>query len=214
VAPPEAASAAARSDVAPPEARPPGVAAPAARPDLAPPTPEPPDVAAPPPTPPAVVPPPVTLPEAAPAGVVNYTRVDATMACAGTTPVDALPHLKSGGFASIINVRRAEEEGAQVEESKARAAELGLRYVHIPFVTDAPDPNLVEEFLAAVTDPANQPAFIHCGSANRVGALWYVKRVVYDGWSEEAAMEEAIAIGLRTPSLKDFAVEYARLRRL
>ena len=164
--------------------------------------------------PPVVTPPAIALPETAPAGVVNYSKVDATIACAGITPLDALPHLKRSGFASVINLRRAEEEGADVQASRERSAELGLRYVHIPLVTDAPDPARVEEFLAAVTDPLNQPAFIHCVSANRVGALWYVKRVVLDGWSEEKAMEEATSIGLRTPGLKEFVVEYARNRGL
>jgi uncharacterized protein (TIGR01244 family) len=201
---------------APPVETGPAAAAPA---DLVPPVVTPPEVVsplAPPPdaVPPVVTPPAIALPETAPVGVVNYSKVDATIACAGVTPLDALPHLKRSGFASVINLRRAEEEGADVEASRERSSELGLRYVHIPLVTDAPDPARVEEFLAAVTDPLNQPAFIHCVSANRVGALWYVKRVVLDGWSEEKAMEEATSIGLRTPGLKEFVVEYARNRGL
>jgi len=205
----------ARAQISSPEAGP----AAAAPPDLVTPAVTPPEVVpplAPHPdaVPPVVTPPAVTLPETAPVGVVNYSKVDATIACAGITPLDALPHLKRSGFASVINLRRAEEEGADVQASRERSAELGLRYVHIPLVTDAPDPARVEEFLAAVTDPLNQPAFIHCVSANRVGALWYVKRVVLDGWNEEKAMEEATSIGLRTPGLKEFVVEYARNRGL
>ena len=42
-------------------------------------------------------------------------------------------------------------------------------------------PEIAHAFLKAVADPANQPAYIHCGSANRVGAMWFIKRVKLDG---------------------------------
>jgi len=41
------------------------------------------------------------------------------------------------------------------------------------------------------------PVFIHCAAAIRVGAFWMVRRVVRDGWKEEAALEEANRIGLQ-----------------
>jgi uncharacterized protein (TIGR01244 family) len=141
-----------------------------------------------------------------PAGVSNYTRVDATVACAGATPVQALPELKKDGFKSVINFRLAEEPGANIEESKAMAAKVGLNYIHLPLRT--PTPEIADAFLKAVADPANQPVYIHCGSANRVGAMWFIKRVKLDGWDTGRAMKEAEAIGLRSENLKAFALEY------
>ena len=142
----------------------------------------------------------------APEGVVNYTRVDATVACAGATPASAMPALKDMGFASIINFRTAGENGADIENSRAAATEAGLNYIHLPFRN--PDAETTEAFLAAVGDEANQPAYIHCGSANRVGAMWFIKRVVQDGWDTDRAMAEAETIGLRAERLKTFATEY------
>ena len=144
--------------------------------------------------------------EEAPPGVRNYTRVDATVACAGATPAEAMPALKQLGFASVINFRTAEEEGANIGASRAAAEQAGLTYVHIPF--RAPTPETTEEFLAAIADTANQPAYIHCASANRVGAMWFIKRVTQDGWNADRAMTEAEAIGLRSERLKEFAVDY------
>jgi uncharacterized protein (TIGR01244 family) len=144
--------------------------------------------------------------EMGPAGVPNYTRVDATIACAGATPVEALAELKQDGFASVINLRMPEEKGANIDESKAMAAKIGLRYIHLPLQT--PTPAIAEAFLKAVADPANQPAYIHCGSANRVGAMWFIKRVKLDGWDTDRAMKEAELIGLRSPALKTFALDY------
>ena len=144
--------------------------------------------------------------ETPPAGVTNYTRVDATVACAGATPTQALPEIKKNGFASVINFRTPQEAGANIDEAKATAAQVGLKYIHLPFQT--PTPEIADAFLKAVADPANQPVYIHCASANRVGAMWYIKRVKLDGWDNDRAMKEAEAIGLRAPNLKQFALDY------
>ena len=77
----------------------------------------------------------------------------------------------------------------------------------------APTETSVKSFLAAVTDRANQPVYIHCGSANRVGAMWLIKRVVVDGWEVPRATEEATAIGLTSAPLRTFATEYATAHR-
>jgi hypothetical protein len=50
--------------------------------------------------------------------------------------------------------------------------------------------------------------FIHCGSANRVGAVWLIKRVLQDGWTVPKATEEAKMIGLRSAPLEQFALKY------
>jgi len=149
--------------------------------------------------------------EVAPAGVANYTRVDATVACAGATPVQALPELKKNGFVSVINFRMPQEQGANIDEAKATAAQVGLKYIHLPHQT--PTAEIAEAFLKAVADPANQPVYIHCASANRVGAMWFIKRVKLDGWDTDRAMKEAEAIGLRAPALKEFALNYVGAKR-
>ena len=148
--------------------------------------------------------------EEAPDGVVNYTRIDATVACAGATPPEAMAGLKQLGFVSVINFRTAGEQDAKVEEGKAAAAAAGLKYFHLPFRT--PTPEIAENFLSLVADTSNQPVYIHCGSANRVGAMWYIKRVKQDGWDSARAMTEAEAIGLRSEGLKEFATAYVERR--
>jgi uncharacterized protein (TIGR01244 family) len=144
--------------------------------------------------------------ETAPAGVTNYTRVDATVACAGATPVQALPEIKKNGFVSVINFRTPQEQGANIDEAKTTAAQVGLKYIHLPFQT--PTADIADAFLKAVADPANQPVYIHCASANRVGAMWFIKRVKVDRWDNDRAMKEAEAIGLRAPNLRQFALDY------
>jgi uncharacterized protein (TIGR01244 family) len=142
------------------------------------------------------------------AGISNYTKVDAVVACGGATETAALEGLKKDGFKAVINLREASEAGANIEDNAAKAKALGLNYIHIPFNGQAPQTKTVDDFLAAVSNPANQPVFIHCASANRVGAVWLVKRVLQDGWDVPKATEEAKMIGLRSAPLEQFAVKY------
>lgn len=146
-------------------------------------------------------------------GVTNFSRVDATVGCGGATQPAALTELKKQGFASVINLRMASEQGANVEESRATAQQAGMKYFHLPFDSRNPDPGLVENFLATVADPANQPVYIHCASANRVGAVWMIKRALQDGWPIEKAQAEAEAIGLSNEGLKAFATQYIQTHR-
>lgn len=141
-------------------------------------------------------------------GVTNFTRVDATVACGGATEVATLDLLKKDGFKSVINLRMASEPGVNLEQNQAKAKELGLTYVHIPFSGGTPDPKVIDTFLATIADKANQPAYVHCGSAQRVGAVWLAKRVIQDNYSIEKATNEAHAIGLSNPGLEKFALQY------
>lgn len=147
------------------------------------------------------------------AGVRNFAKLDATIACAGATTADAIPELKKLGYASIINLRLASEAGADVDVSKAAANGAGVRYIHIPFNTQSPDPGLADEFLKAVADPRNQPVFVHCASGNRAAAMWMIKRLVVDGWDPERAGTEAAALGLTNETLKKFALDYAASKK-
>ncbi|MGH9372394.1 MAG: fused DSP-PTPase phosphatase/NAD kinase-like protein [Vicinamibacterales bacterium] len=146
-------------------------------------------------------------------GARNVTRVDAVVMCGGATTNDAFPTLKKHGFVSVINLRQADEAGVDIDGSRAAAEAAGLRYVHVPVRSPAPDPASVEAFLRAVQDRSNQPMYIHCGSANRVGAMWLIKRVVVDGWEIPRATDEANAIGLTSAALRQFAVDYATAHR-
>jgi uncharacterized protein (TIGR01244 family) len=94
-------------------------------------------------------------------GIRNFAKVESTVACAGAITPAAVPKIKEMGFASIINLRLATEQGADIEAHTAAAKAAGIPYHHIPFSTAAPDPAAVDTFLKTITAPGVQPAFIH-----------------------------------------------------
>jgi uncharacterized protein (TIGR01244 family) len=146
-------------------------------------------------------------------GIRNLSRLETTVACAGATEVAAIPAVKKMGFASMINLRQASEAGANVPQAQAAAKAAGLNYVHIPFDASAPDPAVADRFLDAIKQPGNQPAYIHCASANRAAAMWFIKRVQIDRWDTDRAMKEAEALGLSSAPLKQFATNYVSTRQ-
>jgi uncharacterized protein (TIGR01244 family) len=147
------------------------------------------------------------------AGIVNYSRVDASVGCGGRVSPAAMTALKAEGYVSVINLRQATEPEADVDAGRSAAQAAGLKYIHLPFNAAAPDTKVVDSFLLAVADKSNQPVFIHCGSANRVGGLWMIKRALRDGWPIEKAQAEAEVIGLRDANLTAFAADYIKTHR-
>ena len=94
-------------------------------------------------------------------GVRNFAKVESTVACAGAITPGAIPAIKEMGYASIINLRLATEQGAEIDANVAAAKAAGIPYYHIPFSTAAPDAAAVDTFLKTITAPGVQPAFIH-----------------------------------------------------
>jgi uncharacterized protein (TIGR01244 family) len=149
----------------------------------------------------------VEMPEPKPfAHITNFFRVNDQICTGGQPKMEDFEKMKKEGIRAIINLRQASEHDVAAEEAKAR--EAGLRYVHIPVNGREMKDEYAAEFLKATDEEANQPAFIHCGSANRVGGLWMIRRVLRDGWTLEKAEEEARKIGLRSEALLAFAKDY------
>ena len=92
------------------------------------------------------------------------------------------------GVSTVINLRMPGERGAKKEDIEA----LGMRYVAIP--VDGAEGLTIENAraLAAALANSETPVIVHCGSGNRVGALFALKANQLDGKSAE----EALAIGL------------------
>ena len=145
-------------------------------------------------------------------GVRNFARVGTTIACAGAITPSAVPEIEEMGFASIINLRRATEEGANLEQEAAAVAATGMKYFHIPYDGSA-DPAVAEQFLDAITSEGAEPSFVHCAGGGRAATMWLVKRIAIDHWDVERATEEAIALGATNEERRQFAIEYGQANR-
>jgi uncharacterized protein (TIGR01244 family) len=143
-------------------------------------------------------------------GIRNLARLETTVACAGAITPDVVPEIKKMGFVSIINLREASEPGAEVEKEGEAARAVGLKYFHVPFNGASPDTKAADQFLAAITSQGAEPAFIHCSGGNRAATMWLIKRIAVDHWDADRAASEATALGLTSPALKQWALDYAQ----
>lgn len=137
----------------------------------------------------------------------RFLELNANIATGAQPAPAAFAKLANRGFHAVLSLR-TDNEGVDLQQDRKLTEAAGMRYLHIPVVTAAPDPERVEEFIKTVADKKNYPLLIYCGSANRVGALWMIYRVVANGWSEEKALAEAVKIGLTRPELKAFVQSY------
>jgi protein tyrosine phosphatase (PTP) superfamily phosphohydrolase (DUF442 family) len=146
-------------------------------------------------------------------GITNFNRLETTVACTGAIKATAVPEIKKYGFASIINLRQASAAGADLEAEAAAAKAADIRYYSLPFSATAPDPAVADKFLDAITTKGSDPAFIHCAGGGRAATMWFIKRLVIDHWDVDRASKEATALGMTSPTLKQFAIDYAQTHK-
>lgn len=125
--------------------------------------------------------------------IVNYNRTRPHIATAGRLRDGAVAEVQALGFTTIIDLRTP-AEGTALEKAEVEAA--GLRYFNIPVARGAPSDKQVREFSALIEDATNYPVLVHCVSANRVGAMWTLYRVMR-GVPFSIAVEEGRTVGLK-----------------
>jgi len=139
----------------------------------------------------------------------NFLQVTPEFCTGGQPRLEHFAQLKADGVKAVLNLRRPGEHRAAEEQQTVE--KTGMKYFNIPVNYQEPSPANVDEFLRITDDPANRPMFIHCTAAIRVGAFWMIRRVLRDGMSADAALEEARKVGLKqAPHLEEFAREYIR----
>ena len=118
----------------------------------------------------------------------NFGRVSSSY-YRGAAPDDGeYANLAAFGIKMVVDLRGDDTDGG--DESLARRA--GMKYTHLPMTThEAPTPAMIRTFLQVVTDPANQPVYVHCvGGRHRTGVMTAVYRMSQDGWSAAQAFKE------------------------
>ena len=129
---------------------------------------------------------------------------------AGQPSQDDVPELKRAGVDVVIDLRLPGE--IDWDES-AVMTDAGLEYQRVPFRgAEALTDEVFGQIRSLLTDAKSKQrsVLLHCGSANRVGAVWLVHRVLDEGVGLDDAIQEAKEVGLRNPDYLTRAREYLR----
>ena len=112
---------------------------------------------------------------------------------AGQPSAEALQVFADSGFGAVIDMRTAGEDRGFDEQ--AVVEQLGMRYIPLPIDGSAAINLDNAATLNALLDELDQPVLLHCGSANRVGALLAL-RAALNGADDEAAVEKGRSAGM------------------
>lgn len=118
---------------------------------------------------------------AAPKMVPNFQKVSEGIWRGAAPSQLAIQALARDGVKTIVDLRM---DGSGVEKESDQVKHLGLHYYHFPLGFSKPDTEKLRKILGIMTDPVNQPVFIHCRQgADRTGMLVGLYRRFWQDWS-------------------------------
>lgn len=128
--------------------------------------------------------------------IKNAGLLDGRTLVSGQPTDKQFAELKAIGFKTILNLRTP-EEGSEAEGNLV--TDLGLNYVNVPIQATRITDEQIDLFSLTLTNDDNYPMLVHCGSANRVGGLILLHRVLKQNVEQDVAFSEARRVGLRAP---------------
>lgn len=133
------------------------------------------------------------------------------VATAGQPTMEEFESLAKAGYRTVLDLRAPDEPRGFDEPAIVRAT--GMEYVNIPVTPATLGDDEFDRFRDLMNDEERRPVVIHCGTANRVGALLIPWLVLDQGRDPDDALQTAIEVGLRSQELADIARDYIARKR-
>ena len=117
-------------------------------------------------------------------GLPNLHRVTENLYRGAQPTAEGMRELHAMGIRTVVNLRKLHSDEDELGQTP-------LAHERIKVRTLKPNEGQVERFLRIVVDSAKTPVFVHCWhGADRTGAMCAAYRIVVQGWSKAAAIEE------------------------
>jgi protein tyrosine phosphatase (PTP) superfamily phosphohydrolase (DUF442 family) len=143
-----------------------------------------------------------------PVGIPNFGQVNDHFA-GGRRPSldDGLDWLRDSGYKAVIYLRAPGENDAADRKQVERR---GMKFYSLEISPEALNKKLVEDFIAIVSDQANQPVFAYDTDGERSGAMWFLHFRIGQKAGDENSRRQARVLGLREQgAMWDAAQKYA-----
>ena len=141
-------------------------------------------------------------------GIVNACQALPTVTTGGQPTADHLRAITDAGAEILLDLRDPMEKRPYDEPALAR--EVGLEYINVPVSSATLNDATLERVLTVYRNAGEKKIFVHCGSGNRVGATLLPHFMIDLAMEEEDAVEQAMRIGLRSPEMLEWGLDYAR----
>jgi protein tyrosine phosphatase (PTP) superfamily phosphohydrolase (DUF442 family) len=135
----------------------------------------------------------------------RFVRLSDLIATAGQPTQIEYSAIANAGYQLVINLALKESTNALPNE-KAIATKLGLAYIHIPVLWEAPTLENFQEFVDVMNVHVGRKIFVHCAANKRVSAFMYLYRQLYERVDEETAQLDLAKIWQPNQIWQDFIV--------
>jgi protein tyrosine phosphatase (PTP) superfamily phosphohydrolase (DUF442 family) len=119
-----------------------------------------------------------------------------------------LEAFRAAGGQTVLDIRAPQEPRSLNEVAVTQR--LGLVYQVVPVAAGTVTDETMSRILDALRHATGRPLLFHCASGNRVGAALIPHLILDHGMDEPTAVAQAKRVGLRTPELLTWGVDYAR----
>ena len=110
----------------------------------------------------------------------NYRAYSPSFSSSGQPTQEQLEAVKEAGFERVIYIAFSNSRGALAGED-AIVKELGMDYLHVPVIWDAPTRSDFYTFAAAMQREPDKKTLLHCAANYRASAFAFLYRVIYEG---------------------------------
>jgi protein tyrosine phosphatase (PTP) superfamily phosphohydrolase (DUF442 family) len=108
----------------------------------------------------------------------NYKEYTAAFASSGQPSREQLELLKEAGFERVAYIAFSNSRGAIADED-AIVRELGMDYVQVPVIWDAPNKSDFYAFAGAMQREPDKKTLLHCQANYRASAFAFLYRVLH-----------------------------------
>jgi len=118
------------------------------------------------------------------AGAPNLHKLDDTLYRSAQPTAEGMRNLERLGIKTVVNLRSFHSDRDEIKGTD-------LAYEHLYVKAWHPERKEVVRFLRTATDPKRGPVLVHClHGADRTGTMCALYRIVVQGWTQEAAIDE------------------------
>jgi protein tyrosine phosphatase (PTP) superfamily phosphohydrolase (DUF442 family) len=135
--------------------------------------------------------------------IYNFLRLDDGTGTSGQPTTAQLGAVKEAGYEVVINLATGATPRDLPNEANVIAA-LGLDYIHIPVVWEAPQLADLSRFFEAMEATQDKKRFVHCIANMRVSAFMFLYRVLQQGVPVEEARATMNKLWEPNPTWKAF----------
>ena len=103
--------------------------------------------------------------------IYNVRFVSPSLATSGQPSEEELGAIAAAGYRVIINIALHDDPRYSLPDEAATVKALGLEYVHLPVVFNAPTVRDLDAFFTAMNRHRDRKVWVHCAANKRVSAF-------------------------------------------